>query len=148
MVSSLYKELVYRNVEKIKNKPYFRWPNKMSGDITRRNQSLYCSYHQDHRHTTEDCRTLKDHLRQLEKASYLAEFLVREDSCLLDLKGGAITRTLTSTQGLIRVIHAARKWVETMKTPPRVLTVNSASNIELEGPITKRVSGRMKASTS
>ena len=87
MVSSLYKELVYRNVEKIKNKPYFHWPNKMSGDITRRNQSLYCSYHQDHRHTTEDCRTLKDHLRQLEKASYLAEFLVREDSHSQDLKG-------------------------------------------------------------
>ena len=68
----------------------------------------------------------------------MAEFLVREDSCLLDLKGGAIARTLTSTQGLIRVIHAARKWVETMKTPPRVLTVNSASNIELEGPIHKK----------
>ena len=37
MVSSLYKEPVYRIVEKIKIEPYFRWPNKMSGDVTRRN---------------------------------------------------------------------------------------------------------------
>ena len=37
MVSSLYKEPIYRIVEKIKNKPYFRWPTKMSGDVTRRN---------------------------------------------------------------------------------------------------------------
>ena len=45
MVSSLYKEPVYQIVEKIKNELYFRWPNKMSGDVTRRNQSLYYSYH-------------------------------------------------------------------------------------------------------
>ena len=37
MVSSLYKETVYQIVEKIKNEPYFRWPNKMSGDITKQN---------------------------------------------------------------------------------------------------------------
>ena len=37
MVSSLYKELVYRIVEKIKNGSYFHWPNKMSRDVTRRN---------------------------------------------------------------------------------------------------------------
>ena len=55
MVSSLYKKPIYQIVEKIKNKPYFHWLTKMSGDVTRRNQSLYCSYHQDHRHTTKDC---------------------------------------------------------------------------------------------
>ena len=37
MVSSLYKEPVYWIVEKIKNESYFHWPNKMSGDVTRRN---------------------------------------------------------------------------------------------------------------
>ena len=37
MVSSLYKKPVYRIVKKIKNESYFRWPNKMSGDVTRRN---------------------------------------------------------------------------------------------------------------
>ena len=55
IVSSLYKEPVYRIVEKVKNEQYFRWPNKMSGDVTRRNQSLYFSYHRDHGHMIEDC---------------------------------------------------------------------------------------------
>ena len=63
MVSSLYKEPIYQIVGKIKNEPYFRWPNKMSGDVIKRNQSLYYSYHQDCEHTTKDCQTLKDHLR-------------------------------------------------------------------------------------
>ena len=47
MVSSLYKKPVYRIVEKIKNGSYFHWPNKMSRDVTRRNQNLYYSYHRD-----------------------------------------------------------------------------------------------------
>ena len=63
MVSSLYKEPIYQIVGKIKNEPYFRWPNKMSGDVIKRNQSLYYSYHQDCEHTTKDCQTLKDDLR-------------------------------------------------------------------------------------
>ena len=62
MVSSLYKELVYQIMEKIKNEPYFRWTNKMSGDVSWRNQNLFYSYHRDRGHTTEDYRTLKDHL--------------------------------------------------------------------------------------
>lgn len=63
MVSSFYKELVYRIVEKIKSESYFRWLNKMSGDVTRKNQNLCCSYHRDRGHSTEDCRILRDHLR-------------------------------------------------------------------------------------
>ena len=54
------------------------------------------------------------------------------------LKRGNHCKKFDTNSGLIRVIHVARKWVETMKTPPRVLTVNSASNIELEGPIHKK----------
>jgi len=61
-VNSLFKELVYQILEKIKNDPFFKWPNKMGRDPSRRNQSLYCHYHWDRGHTTEDCRTLRDHL--------------------------------------------------------------------------------------
>ena len=52
-------------LEKVKNKPFFRWLNKMAGDPVNRNQNLYYHYHQDHGHTTEDCRNLWDHLEQL-----------------------------------------------------------------------------------
>ena len=47
----------------------------MAGDSSRRNQSLYCHYHQDRGHTTEDCRTLQDHLSQLARAGKLNRFL-------------------------------------------------------------------------
>ena len=52
-VGAVFRELVHQVLEKIKNEPYFRWPNKMAGESAKRNQNLYCQYHQDHRHPTE-----------------------------------------------------------------------------------------------
>ncbi|XP_075635240.1 uncharacterized protein LOC142607581 [Castanea sativa] len=75
LVNSLFKELVYQIQGKIKKQPYFKWSNKMGGDSSKRNQSLYDHYHQDKGHTTEDCRTLRDHLNQLVKAGKLYQFL-------------------------------------------------------------------------
>ena len=37
----------------------------MAGDPAKRNQSLYCQYHQESGHTTENCMNLKYHLDQL-----------------------------------------------------------------------------------
>ena len=64
-VNAVFREPVQQVLEKIKNESFFKWPNKMAGDPMRRNQSLYCHYHQDHGHITEDCRNLWDHLDQL-----------------------------------------------------------------------------------
>ena len=75
LVNSLFKEPVYQILEKIKNEPYFKWPNKIGGDLSGRNQNLYYHYHQDRGHTTEDCRTLQDHLSQLVKVGKLNQFL-------------------------------------------------------------------------
>ena len=36
-VNVAFKELVHKIVDQIKNKPYFRWPNKMGGDPSWRN---------------------------------------------------------------------------------------------------------------
>nr|XP_023899224.1 uncharacterized protein LOC112011063 [Quercus suber] len=74
-VNVAFKEPVHKILDKIKHQPYFRWPNRMGGDPTRRNQNLYCTYHKDKGHTTEQCRVLKDHLRQLAGAGYLKEFV-------------------------------------------------------------------------
>ena len=46
LVNSMFKESVYHILKKIKNEPYFKWPNKMGKDSSRRNQSLYYHYHQ------------------------------------------------------------------------------------------------------
>lgn len=78
MVNSLYKELVYRIVDKIKNDLYFCWPKKMSGNASQRNQNLYCSYYWERGHTTKDYRALKDHLSQLEKAGQMKEFIAQD----------------------------------------------------------------------
>ncbi|XP_075665862.1 uncharacterized protein LOC142635610 [Castanea sativa] len=79
-VNATFKEPVHCIIDRIKNEPYFRRPNRMVGDPSRRNQNLYCSYHRDKGHTTEQCRVLKDHLEQLVKAGHLKEFLVETGS--------------------------------------------------------------------
>ncbi|XP_050246007.1 uncharacterized protein LOC126694024 [Quercus robur] len=64
VVNAVFREPVQQVLEKIKNESFFKWPNKMARDPMRRNQNLYCHYHQDHGHTTEDCRNLRDHMDQ------------------------------------------------------------------------------------
>ena len=65
MVNTVFQEPVHQVLEKIKNGSYFKLPNKMGGDPMRHNQSLHYQYHQERVHTTEDCRTLWNHLEQL-----------------------------------------------------------------------------------
>nr|XP_023885355.1 uncharacterized protein LOC111997487 [Quercus suber] len=60
------------------NKPrrdFAGWPNKMIGNPEKRNYNLYCQYHQDHGHTTEDCRSLWDYLDQLVRDGKLKHLL-------------------------------------------------------------------------
>ena len=52
-VNVAFKEPVHKIIDRIKNESFFRWPNKMGGDPSRRNQNLYYTYHRDKGHTTE-----------------------------------------------------------------------------------------------
>ena len=74
-VNAAFQEPVHRVLEKIKNESFFKWPNKMTGNPMRHNQSLYCQYHQDQGHTTKDCRNLWDHLDQLIREGKLKQLL-------------------------------------------------------------------------
>ena len=65
VVNVVFREPVQKILEKVRNEPFFKWPNKMTGDPMNRSKNLYCHYHQDHGHTTEDCRNLWNHLEQL-----------------------------------------------------------------------------------
>ena len=65
VVGAVFQEPVHQVLEKIKNEPFFKWPNKMVGNPEKRNRNLHCQYHRDHGHTTEDCKSLWDHLDQL-----------------------------------------------------------------------------------
>ena len=75
MVNAVFREPIRQVLEKIKNEPFFKWSNKMAEDPTKRNQSLYCYYHQEQGHTTEDCRNLWDHLDQLVQGGKLKSLL-------------------------------------------------------------------------
>ncbi|XP_030936220.1 uncharacterized protein LOC115961367 [Quercus lobata] len=79
----------------------------MGGDPSWRNQNLYCTYHRDKGHTTEQCRVLKDHLGQLVRVGYLKEFVV--DSGNQGTRQGAQQRgnPFLPPLGVIEVIHAA-----------------------------------------
>ena len=74
-VNAVFRESVHQVLEKIKNELFFKWPNKMTGNPLRHNQNLYCQYHQDQGHTTEDCRNLWDHLDQLVREGKLKQLL-------------------------------------------------------------------------
>ncbi|XP_030936564.1 uncharacterized protein LOC115961782 [Quercus lobata] len=75
VVNVVFREPVQQVPEKIKNELFFEWPKNMAGDPMRRNQNLYCQYHQDHGQTTEDCRNLWDHLDQLVREGKLKQLL-------------------------------------------------------------------------
>ena len=93
-VNVTFKELVYKILERIKNEPYFRLLGKMGEDPTKRNQSLYCTYHKEKGHTIEQCRVLKDHLEQLVKAGNLKEFMVRQGGVSTSQGSGSRGNTL------------------------------------------------------
>ena len=44
-VNVVFREPVQKVLEKVRNEPFFKWPNKMAGDPINRNQNLYCHYH-------------------------------------------------------------------------------------------------------
>ena len=42
---TVFKEPIYKILEKIKNEPFFVWPPKLLGNPTLRDGKLYCTYH-------------------------------------------------------------------------------------------------------
>ncbi|XP_075674752.1 uncharacterized protein LOC142643928 [Castanea sativa] len=122
VVNTVFRVLVHQLLEKIKNEPYSKWPNKMAGDPMRRNQNLHCQYHQERGHTTEDCWTLWNHLEQLVKEGRLKQFLYRPNR--QRNHSGAVNQSSTSLRpplGTINVIFAAPR--RTGSHPSRVMSV-------------------------
>ena len=112
-----FKSQYNKSFENVKNELFFRWPNKMARDPMKRNQSLYCHYHQDHGHTTEDCRNLWDHLEQLVREGKLKQLLHhssgRGSQTSSAFQGGAPSRP---PLGTISIIFVAQEGPDL--TPP------------------------------
>ena len=122
MVNTVFREPIHQVLEKIKNKLYFKWANKMGGDPTRRNQSLHCQYHQEGGHTTEDCRTLWNHLEQLVREGKLQQFLYRPNGQKDQPRSGAQKNASSRPLlGTINVIFATPG--RTGSYPSRVMSI-------------------------
>ncbi|XP_028114674.1 uncharacterized protein LOC114312614 [Camellia sinensis] len=74
-VVTVFKEPIYRILEKIKREPFFVWLPKILGDPARPNQKLRCTYHQDRGYMTHNCRALMQHLEDLVAAGHLREYI-------------------------------------------------------------------------
>ncbi|XP_065636342.1 uncharacterized protein LOC136070383 [Quercus suber] len=108
----------------------------MAGNPDRRNRNLYCQYHQDHGHTTKDCRNLWVHLEQLVGKGKLRHLLHHTDG-----RGGLMSAEsrrddpLKSPLGTINVIFAAPG--RTGSWPSKVMSVDQLPAGE-SGPGPKR----------
>ena len=78
------------------------------GNPEKQNRNLYCQYHQDHGHTTKDCRSLWDHWDQLVREGKLKQ-LLHHSSGLGGQANSGSQRDIPSRPplGTINVIFAA-----------------------------------------
>ncbi|XP_075655030.1 uncharacterized protein LOC142625225 [Castanea sativa] len=128
-VNAAFKEPVHKIIDRIKNEPYFKRPNKMVGDSSRRNQNLYCTYYKDKGHTTEQCRVLKDHLEQLVKAGHLKEFLVEMGNQETGQEGQPRRNPLPPPLGVIKVIRAVPRGIRALATRGVQAVISTEDNI-------------------
>ena len=118
---------MHQVLEKITNEPFFKRPNKMMGNPEKHNHNLYCQYHQDHGHTTEDYRSLWDHLDQLVREGKLKQLLHHSSGQGSQASSGS-QRDISSRPplGTINVIFAALG--RTGSCPSRVMSVAHLSS--------------------
>ncbi|XP_065637734.1 uncharacterized protein LOC136070970 [Quercus suber] len=122
-VNTVFRDPVHQVLEKVKNELFFKCSNKMAGNPDRRNRNLYCQYHQDHGHMTEDCRNLWVHLEQLVSEGKLRHLLHHTSG-----RGGPMSTDsrrddpLKPPLGTINVIFAASG--RTGSWPSKVMSVD------------------------
>ncbi len=104
---TVFKEPIYKIMEKIKREPFFVWPPKLLGNPALKDGKLYCTYHRDTGHMTENCNMLKVHLEKLVSTGHLSQFI---DADLSDKKEPSqVVQPSHSlgipSAGVIHVIH-------------------------------------------
>lgn len=92
----------------------------MGKDPTKRKADLYCSYHKDHGHKTENCRTLKQFLEDLVEEGHLGEFVKKaakdETTDPLAKKHGGEQRVADLIASLHGVLHRSEALKRTLSS--------------------------------
>ncbi|XP_030936095.1 uncharacterized protein LOC115961219 [Quercus lobata] len=120
-VHAVFREPLHKILEKVKCEPFFQWPSRMAGDPSKRNQNLYCAYHQEPGHLTDDCRNLKNHLDRLVREGKLRHLLHHPVGWQEQSNAETRQSTLRPPIGTINVILAAPE--RTGSNPLRVMSV-------------------------
>uniref|UniRef100_A0A2N9F3Z1 Uncharacterized protein n=1 Tax=Fagus sylvatica TaxID=28930 RepID=A0A2N9F3Z1_FAGSY len=68
---------IHRKPRSIQNDPSLRWPGKIRSDPNSRPKNLYCRFHRDHGHLTEDCIALKEQVETLIRQGKLQKYVNR-----------------------------------------------------------------------
>uniref|UniRef100_A0A2N9EW67 Integrase catalytic domain-containing protein n=1 Tax=Fagus sylvatica TaxID=28930 RepID=A0A2N9EW67_FAGSY len=64
----------------IQDDPSLRWPGKIRSDPNSRPKNLYCRFHRDHGHLTEDCVALKEQVETLIRQRKLQKYVSRPNN--------------------------------------------------------------------
>ena len=137
----MFREPLHKILEKVKNESFFQWPSRMAGDPAKRNQNLYCEYHQEPGHTTDDCRNLKNHLDRLVREGKLRQLLHHPVGRQEQTSVKARQSTLRPPIGMINVIFGGSG-----RTGSHHFRVMSVARLPVEAD--DRESKRVKGMTS
>ena len=104
---TVFKEPIYKLIEKIKREPFFVWPPKLIENPDLKYTKLYCNYHKDTGHMSENYHKLKVHLEHLATTGHFDQYI---DTKLTKKKGlgiiaGQPNSLGTVAAGVIHVIH-------------------------------------------
>ena len=72
--------LVDRILAQIKDKHYLKWPRPLHLLPNFRYKKKYCYFHKDHGHYTEDCKDLKEQIKELIRRGKFQNFVKKGDS--------------------------------------------------------------------
>ncbi|XXG54906.1 hypothetical protein AAC387_Pa03g2674 [Persea americana] len=106
-VNTIFKEPIYRLLNKIKAQPFFKWPRPMTTDPSSRDQSKFCAYHKQNGHRTDECRSYKFHLENLVKEGHLREYIKQEGRGDDRPPRRDADNQDSEPEGVIHVIHLA-----------------------------------------
>ncbi|XXG54223.1 hypothetical protein AAC387_Pa03g2164 [Persea americana] len=106
-VNTIFKEPIYRLLNKIKAQPFFKWPRPMATDPSSRDQSRFCAYHKQNGHRTDECKSYKFHLENLVKEGHLREYIKQEGRGDDRPPRRDADNQDSEPEGVIHVIHLA-----------------------------------------
>ncbi|KAK3007570.1 hypothetical protein RJ639_014416 [Escallonia herrerae] len=66
-------------LNQVKSQNILKWPKPMKGPADKRDSQLYCHFHKDHGHTTDECKVLQREIENLITKGHLKQFIKAND---------------------------------------------------------------------